>query len=525
MRNRNGENMQIVINNIKMPINHTENDVIMAAREIVRSNCISAKNFCIYKQSIDARRKNNIHYVYAVTAQTEKSVNCANITEIKQNGKIEIPKTNLKERPVVVGLGPCGLFAAYILALSGNPPVIIERGGDVDERVKKIDAFWKDGVLDPNTNVQFGEGGAGTFSDGKLTTRIGDVRQRFVLESFAEFGAPEEILYKAKPHIGTDMLRDVIKNMRRKLIELGAEVRFNTCVTNINIKNGKVSEIELNNSESIKTGKLILAIGHSSRDTYEVINRIGVSLEPKPFAVGVRIEHSQRFIDRLQYGNISGLPPADYRIVYNGKERSCYSFCMCPGGVVVNASSEAEKLCVNGMSYHSRDKENANSALVVTVKPTDFEKGVLGGIEFQRKYESLAFKAGGGNGKAPVQKAEDFILDTPSVQLGDVTPGITTGYKFAELKNCLPDFVTDTLKDGLLDFERRMTGFSSGGAVLTGIESRTSAPVRILRKDTLESQNVKGLYPAGEGAGFAGGIVSAAVDGIRVALSMLGEDK
>ena len=508
--------MQIVINNIKMPIKHTESDVIMAAREIVRSNCVCAKNFSIYKQSIDARRKSNIHYVYTVVAETD---NAGGFPELKQGGDFDVPQINLKERPVIVGMGPCGLFAAYVLALSGNPPIVLERGGDVDERIEKIDAFWQKGKLDVNTNVQFGEGGAGTFSDGKLTTRIGDARQRFVLKSFADFGAPSDILYKAKPHIGTDMLRTVIKNMRNKLIELGAEIRFNTCVTDIKINGGKVCEIELNGTESLKTGCLIMAIGHSSRDTYSVMEQAGVMIEPKPFAIGVRIEHSQKFIDTLQYGNVKGLPPADYRVVYNGKDRSCYSFCMCPGGQVVNASSEEGMLCVNGMSYHSRDGKNANSALVVTVNPDDFENGLLGGIEFQRKYERLAFKAGD-YGKAPVQRAEDFIKDVKTDSLSGVIPTIT-GYKFAELKNCLPDFVTATLKEGLLDFERRMRGFSSGGAILTGVETRTSAPVRILRNENLESVNIKGLYPAGEGAGYAGGIVSAAVDGIRVALSLI----
>ncbi len=508
--------MQIVINNIKMPIRHTEEDVIMAAREIVRSNCVCAKNFRIYKQSIDARRKNNIHYVYSVVAESDKA---SGFTEFKQGADFDIPETNLKERPVVVGLGPCGLFAAYVLALSGNPPIVLERGGSIDERTEKIEAFWQKGVLDTNTNVQFGEGGAGTFSDGKLTTRIGDERQRFVLEAFAKFGAPADILYKAKPHIGTDMLRTVIKNMRKKLIELGAEIRFNTCVTDIKAENGKISEIELNGAETLKTGCLIMAIGHSSRDTYAKIEKMGAMLEPKPFAIGVRIEHSQKFIDALQYGNVKGLPPADYRVVYNGKERSCYSFCMCPGGEVVNASSENEMLCVNGMSYHNRGGQNANSALVVTVKPEDFEKGVLGGVEFQRKYERLAFKVG--EGKAPLQKAEDFVKDIKTDSLGDVIPTIASGYTLAELKRCLPNFVAATLKDGLSDFERRMSGFSSGGAILTGVETRTSAPVRILRNENFESVNIKGLYPAGEGAGFAGGIVSAAVDGIRVALSLI----
>ncbi len=515
--------MKIVIENIKMPIRHNFNDVFAAAREIVRSDCVSIENLCIYKQSIDARRKNNIHYVYAVCADADRLPRLKNVRPFEDSGAINIPKKNLSTRPVVIGMGPCGLFAAYTLALSGNPPLILERGGDVDTRAESVSLFFKTGVLDVNSNIQFGEGGAGTFSDGKLTTRIGDKRQRFILETFVRFGAPEEILYKAKPHIGTDLLRIVIKNMRNELIRLGAEVRFNSCVTDLKIKDNKICAIEINNSDIIKCDNVILAIGHSSRDTYQTLCSHGIELIPKPFAIGVRIEHSQRFIDRLQYKAAEGLPPADYRVVYNGKDRSCYSFCMCPGGTVVNASSEEGMLAVNGMSEHSRNGSNANSALVVTVNPSDFGGGILGGMEFQRKYERLAFRLGGGDSKAPVQLASDFVEDIPSTQLGNVAPTVTTGFRLAELKDCLPDYVSATLRDGLVDFERRMSGFSSNGAVLTGIESRTSAPVRIMRNDALQSTNTRGLYPSGEGAGFAGGIVSAAVDGIRSATAILGD--
>lgn len=514
--------MRIVINNIKLPIGHNKDDVIMTAREIVRSNCVSADNFRIYKQSIDARRKSNIHYVYAVSADTaEGTALGGDIREMPDDSHFEVPKKRLGGRPVVVGTGPCGLFAAYILALSGNPPLVIERGGDVDSRAESVKRFWETGVLMPNSNVQFGEGGAGTFSDGKLTTRISDPRQRFILETFVKFGAPEDILYKAKPHIGTNLLRGVIKRMREELAGLGAEVRFNTLLTGIKVSGGKLCGIELDEAESINCEKLVLAIGHSSRDTYSMLVKSGIELVPKPFAVGVRIEHAQSFIDRLQYGGAEGLPPADYRVVYNGKERSCYSFCMCPGGTVVNASSEEGMLAVNGMSEHDRSGRNANSAIVVNVSPSDFAGGVLGGVEFQRRYERLAFKLGGSGGRAPIQLAEDFTTDRPSVQLGGVKPTVTTGYELAELKECLPPFVTDTLRKGLSDFERRMAGFASDGAVLTGIESRTSAPVRITRNDSMQSVSSEGIYPAGEGAGFAGGIVSAAADGIRAALAML----
>ncbi len=514
--------MQIVIENIKMPIRHKEEDVISAAQKIVRLDCIWADNFSIYKKSIDARKNSDIHYVYAVLAEVPEGTKISgNIRELPKGENFEIPRKNISSRPIVVGMGPCGLFAAYILALSGNPPLIVERGEDVDKRAESVNKFWKTGMLNLNSNVQFGEGGAGTFSDGKLNTRISDIRQRFVLKAFSDFGAPADILYNAKPHIGTDVLKQVVRKMREKLIELGAEVRFNTCVTDIKIKDGKISEVEINGSESIKCKNLILAIGHSSRDTYEMINKREVAMEPKPFAVGVRIEHSQEFINKVQYGEADGLPPADYRLAYNGRDRSCYSFCMCPGGVVVNASSEDGMLAVNGMSERLRDGKNANSALVVNVKPTDFKSGVLGGVEFQRKYESLTFKLGGGDGKAPVQMARDFLDDKPTVQFGDVLPTVTSGYKAAELKNCLPEFVKKGLCDGLTDFEHKIKGFARGEAVLTGVESRTSAPVRIKRGDNLQSINAEGIYPAGEGAGFAGGIVSAAVDGIRVALAMI----
>lgn len=506
-----------------MPIRHTEKEVIRAAQEIVRLNCIFAEDFWIYKQSIDARKKNNIHYVYSVAATVPDNTVCDGkvITTLADGGRLEIPQNvSLGSRPVVVGTGPCGLFAAFVLAKSGNPPLVIERGEKVEDRVKTIESFWAGGTLNPNSNVQFGEGGAGTFSDGKLNTRISDVRQRYVLKTFTEHGAPKDIMYKAKPHIGTDELRGVICSMRHEIIRLGGEIRFNTCLTDIIINDNKISGIVLNGKETLECSKVILATGHSSRDTYKMLKEKGVFMEPKPFAVGVRIEHEQKLIDRLQYGSDDlGLPPADYRLVYNGKERSCYSFCMCPGGQVVNASSEDGCLVVNGMSNHDRGGTNANSALVVTVRPEDFSsKDVLGGIEFQRKYESLAFKSG--NGAAPVQRAKDFMEDKISNSFGDVTPTFTGRVNFAMLKDCLPEFVTETLKEGLEDFERKMKGFMTKG-LMTGVEMRTSAPVRIVRDKEMQSLNVKGLYPLGEGAGYAGGIVSAAVDGIKGALQIL----
>ena len=516
--------MKIVIGAIRMPIVHTEQDVIDAAQEIVRRRCILAKDFRIYKQSLDARRKNKIHYTYSVIATVPDGTACdgKELRPFSMDGELEIPMgRKLPCRPVVVGTGPCGLFAAYILAKSGNPPLVLERGEDVDARTKTVEQFWNEGVFNPESNVQFGEGGAGTFSDGKLNTRINDPRQRFVLETFCRHGAPKDILYRAKPHIGTDKLRSVVRSMREEIIALGGEVRFSACLTGIRMEQGHLREIEINHAETIPCRQLVLAIGHSSRDTYEMLYKTGVSMERKAFAAGVRVEHQQRMIDKLQYGREDlDLPAADYRLVYNGEERSCYSFCMCPGGQVVNASSEEGRLVVNGMSEYRRDGENANSALVVSVRPEDFDgDGVLAGMEFQRKYEELAYRLGGGG--APVQLTRDFVADKPSQKLGGVTPSFTGKWRFAELKNCLPGFIIEYLRKGLLDFDKKMPGFAFGDGVLTGVEMRTSAPVRILRNDKLESVNLSGLYPAGEGAGYAGGIVSAAVDGIRTALAVL----
>ncbi len=518
--------MRIVISSIRMPIRHTEKEVLNAAQEIVRRRCIPAEEFRIYKQSLDARRKNHIYYTYSVLATVPDGTLCdgKELRPFSNQDELAIPQDRkLSSRPVVVGMGPCGLFAAYVLAKSGNPPLVLERGESVYERAKTVERFWNNGAFNPESNVQFGEGGAGTFSDGKLNTRIGDPRQRFVLKTFCRHGAPEDILYRAKPHIGTDKLRDVVCSMREEIIALGGEVRFSTCLTGIRTERGVLSEIEINGEEWIPCTQLILAIGHSSRDTYKMLLEQGISMEQKPFAAGVRVEHKQRKIDELQYGSADlGLPPADYRLVYNGEERSCYSFCMCPGGQVVNASSEPGRLVVNGMSEHNRDGENANSALVVSVRPEDFgSKDVLAGIEFQRRYEELAYQLGGGDGSAPVQLTRDFLEDKPSEKLGTVIPSFTGRWRFAQLKNCLPQFITEYLKKGLLDFEKKMPGFAFGDGVLTGVEMRTSAPVRILRNEKLESTNCAGLYPAGEGAGYAGGIVSAAVDGIRCALEVL----
>lgn len=525
---------RILISNIKMPIRHTEEEVLLAARTFARKKDIDAVNGAIYKKSLDARRKNDIHFVYSVAAETETPFNgriVDNITELDETVFADIEQLkkrarhfSARKKVVVVGSGPCGLFAAYLLAECGIEPTVIERGSDVDRRSEKVERFWKTGVLDKNTNVQFGEGGAGTFSDGKLNTRIGDTLQRYVLEVFVKHGAPKDILYQAKPHIGTDYLKKCVKGMRESIIENGGKVMFDTCLTDICVKDGKIFGIELNGSEIMDCDVLILAPGHSSRDTYEMLARHGVLMEQKPFAAGVRIEHSREFINKMQYGSeyeSECLPTADYRLAYNGENRSCYSFCMCPGGVVVNASSEPESLVVNGMSYHSRMEKNSNSALVVSVRPEDFESdNPLAGVEFQRKYEQLAYKAAGGRGV--VQLARDFAVDKISSGFDGVFPSFTGETEFVDLRECLPEFISDTLKNGLEYFEKRIKGFSTGGAVLTGVEMRTSAPLRIKRNENSESVTMKGLFPAGEGAGYAGGIMSAAIDGVKVVQKIIG---
>lgn len=518
--------MKIILNNIKVPIEHTKQEIFDAAYEKLKDFGISGSNFCLCRKSLDARRKNNIHYVCAIIADTDLSKE--EISEMKNSDirPFEEVHLDLSEKDdcgktVVVGTGPCGLFAAYVLAKQGLCPIVLERGADVDKRTAEVNRLWTEGVLNPDTNVQFGEGGAGTFSDGKLTTRIGDPLQRAVLEIFVRFGAPDDILYKAKPHIGTDKLKTVVKNMRKEIIRLGGDVRFNARLTDIIIKNGRVEGIVIGGGEILECKNVILATGHSGRDVYEMLYKKGVALCQKAFSAGVRIEHTQSFINKAQYGSEYENPhllPADYRLVYNGRDRSCYSFCMCPGGTVVNSASEDGGLVVNGMSEYKRSGQNANSALAVTVNPGDFASdSPLAGIEFQRKYERLAYKLGGGGYAAPIQLAKDFINNKISTGFEDVIPTYTGKTLFAPLRECLPEFISKTLCEGLMSFEHKMQGYASGGAVLTGVEMRTSAPVRILRDENHESVGLKGLYPAGEGAGYAGGIMSAAIDGIKTA--------
>ncbi len=432
-----------------------------------------------------------------------------------------------KQRPVVVGFGPAGMFAALCLAKAGMAPLVLERGQDVDARQAAIERFWQGGELDANTNVQFGEGGAGTFSDGKLTTRISDPRMADVLEAFIAAGAPPEIRYLHKPHIGTDLLRGIVKNIRQEIQRLGGEVRFGAPVTELELSAGGVQAVIVAGSDRIPADTVLLGIGHSARDTYAMLYAHGVRMEPKAFAAGVRIEHPQEMIDRAQYGSDAGnprLPAADYALTFKDRVtgRGAYSFCMCPGGQVVAAASEPERLVTNGMSLYARASGVANAALLVNVVPADFGGDVLGGMAFQREYEALAFRTAGSSWQAPVQTVGDFLHGTQGSREFLVQPTYRPGVRAADLHSCLPGFITRTLADALPYFDSRLHGFADPGAPMTGVEMRSSAPCRICReRESFVSVSTPGLYPMGEGAGYAGGIMSAAVDGLNTALAFL----
>lgn len=522
--------MAIRITNISLSIDEPLESLKEKISKKIKVRESDIKNFKILKESIDARKKDNIKFNYSVSIELDNEDDVLRdlkdkdirAEDGKKDDKLKFGEKKLNHRPIVIGIGPAGLFSALSLARNGYNPIVFERGEDVESRTKTVEGFWN-GTNDLNleSNVQFGEGGAGTFSDGKLTTRIKDRRCDFILKELVKFGAPKEIAYVGKPHVGTDILKGVVKNIREEIKSLGGEVHFNSKLEKINTKGGRLESIQVNKN-IIPCTALVLAIGHSPRDTYEMLLREGIFMEPKAFAIGVRVEHPQDLINESQYGKYANHPrlkKADYKLTYQSEKsnRGVYSFCMCPGGEVVCASSEKNRLVTNGMSYHRRSKTNANSALVVTVSEKDFEgNSPLKGMEFQRKYESLSYELGGGGYKAPVQLVGDFLKDKITRKIGIVEPSYKPGYEFRELKECLPSYVIDTLREGIQRFDTRIQGYGMGDAVLTGIETRTSAPVKITRNENLESISISGLYPAGEGAGFAGGIISAAVDGIKV---------
>ena len=424
----------------------------------------------------------------------------------------------LNSRPVIVGSGPAGLFCAYMLSSYGYKPLVIERGESIDDRIKSVEEFWNNNKLNINSNIQFGEGGAGTFSDGKLNTMVKDKRfiQKKVFEIFIENGAPEEIMYDYKPHIGTDILRKVVKNIREKIIKMGGEFRFNTCLTNIYYKENKITSIEINNSEIIETDVLVLAIGHSARDTFNMLYDSNIEMESKPFAVGIRIQHNQSDINMSQLGkeHIDSIGAVSYKLTYKSTDnRGVYTFCMCPGGYVVNASSEENHLAINGMSNYKRDTKNANSAIIVTVSKEDFGQHPLDGIEFQRKLEKKAYEIG--KGLIPTQKYIDYKNNVISEKFGSIEPIFKGNYTLANINNIFPEFINKSLKEAIEYFGTKIEGYNTNDAIISAVESRTSSPVKIIRGDNFES-NVLGIYPCGEGAGYAGGITSAAIDGIKV---------
>ncbi|MBI3222104.1 MAG: NAD(P)/FAD-dependent oxidoreductase [Nitrosomonadales bacterium] len=519
---------------IKLPLGHPDGDIkaaILKRLAITNDELIS---HVVFKRGVDARKSHAILYTYTldVTLRDEAAIlqrfaddpHVRVTPDTSYHFVAQAPK-NLAARPVVVGMGPAGLFAGLLLAQMGFRPLILERGKAVRERTKDTWGLWRQGVLNPESNVQFGEGGAGTFSDGKLYSQIKDPRYlgRKVLEEFVKAGAPEEILYESHPHIGTFKLVGMVEKMRATIQSLGGEIRFGSRVDDIEIVDGAVQGVVLASGERIATNHLILAVGHSARDTFEMIHRRGIYIEAKPFSIGFRIEHPQSLIDRARYGKNAGDPQlgaADYKLVYHASNgRSVYSFCMCPGGTVVAAASEPGRVVTNGMSQYSRNERNANAGIVVGITPEqDYPGDALAGVEFQRRWESRAYELGGATYQAPGQLVGDFLAGKASTQFGEVLPSYTPGVHLTDLSGALPDYAIEAIREALPAFGKQIKGFDLPDAVLTGVETRTSSPIRIKRnKDDYQSINTRGLYPTGEGAGYAGGILSAAVDGIEVA--------
>ncbi|HCN46987.1 MAG TPA: hypothetical protein DIT18_16135, partial [Pseudomonas sp.] len=523
------------ITELKLPLDHPDEALREAIVQRLGIDDAELLDFSIFKRSYDARKKNTeLLFIYAIdlTVRDEAAVlgkfaddhNVGIAPDVNYKPVGVAPEGGLAERPIVVGFGPCGIFAGLILAQAGLRPIVLERGKEVRQRTKDTWGLWRKSVLNPESNVQFGEGGAGTFSDGKLYSQIKDPKHygRKVLHEFVKAGAPDEILYVSKPHIGTFRLTGMVENIREEIIALGGEVRFEHKVTDLLMEDGQLNGVILHNGEELHSRHVVLALGHSARDTFRMLHGRGVFMEAKPFSIGFRIEHPQSLIDKARLGKYAGHPKlgaADYKLVYHAKNgRSVYSFCMCPGGTVVAATSEPGRVVTNGMSQYSRNERNANSGIVVGITPEqDYPGGPLAGIELQERLEELAYELGGSNYQAPAQLVGDFVAGRPSTAIGSVEPSYKPGINLGDLAPSLPAFAIEAIREAIPAFDRQIKGYNLADAVLTGIETRTSSPLRITRDETLQSLNLKGLFPAGEGAGYAGGILSAGVDGIRIA--------
>ena len=521
----------IRLRDIVMPPEHSASQLQFEAARMLRLSASGIRSLRIVRRSVDARKKPDVKIIYTVDVAVEgseskilkraacKRASVAPVSFYRPPKKREPAAL----RPVVVGFGPAGMFAALILAMAGQKPLVLERGEDARARHEKVEAFFAEGKLDVRSNVQFGEGGAGTFSDGKLNTGVNNPRIQWILEQFVAAGAGEDILYDAKPHVGTDVLLTVVQNIRRRILDLGGEVRFNTQVTGFETEGEQLTALLTDSGERIPCRQAVLAIGHSARDTFEMLEQMQIPMEPKPFAMGVRIEHSQSMVNIAQYGAENpALPPADYKLVRHLDDHTVYTFCMCPGGYVVAAASEAGRVVTNGMSYADRGGENANAALLVTLNPSVFPyPGNLGGMRWQREIEERAYNVSGSY-CAPAQKVGDFLAGRPSTGAGQVQPTYRPGVAWCDLHDVLPRCITGALEEALPGLDGNLKGFASDDAVLTAPETRSSSPVRILRDGTRQS-SLRGLYPCGEGAGYAGGIMSAAIDGIQTAEAILGE--